>query len=350
MSDKPIDTAIKTMEDFSAFVGLSRPTVSKYFNDPNSVRTKTRGLIEAALKESGFRPNMFAVNLNRRRSNIIGIIIPNSTDPFYMALTRRVELIANAAGFLAFVLSSDGNAEIEARAIETLKSMNVAGAIIAPLGVQSQHETLKALGQSIALVYVDSPLDETSPFVGTNNRQSFQLIVDYLVRSGEPPCYLGMPPVNTNAATRETEYVEAMRRLKMEPVVLETAHDSSWDFERFGYEETTRLLTGGGFPTRTILCANDRVAFGAISAAYRFGLKIGQAAGSDIRIAGHDDHPLSRYACPPITTVAQNLNEIGRLAMDLLFRKLDLEPDGTELPAESHRILLNAEIILRESA
>ncbi|TJX12521.1 MAG: LacI family transcriptional regulator, partial [Mesorhizobium sp.] len=79
------------MEDFSDFVGLSRTTVSKYFNDPNSVRKNTRSAIEAALKKSDFRPSMFAVNLNRRRSNILGVIIPNSTDPFYMALTRRIE-------------------------------------------------------------------------------------------------------------------------------------------------------------------------------------------------------------------------------------------------------------------
>jgi DNA-binding LacI/PurR family transcriptional regulator len=78
-------------------------------------------------------------------------------------------------------------------------------------------------------------------------------------------------------------------------------------------------------------------------------LKIGHSAGSDIRIAGHDDHPLSRYACPPITTVAQNYNEIGRLATDLLFRKLD-EMEGGEATAKSERILLNAEIILRDSA
>ncbi|TIT10210.1 MAG: LacI family transcriptional regulator, partial [Mesorhizobium sp.] len=111
------------MEDFSDFVGLSRTTVSKYFNDPNSVRKNTRSAI--------------AVNLNRRRSNILGVIIPNSTDPFYMALTRRIELIANEAGFLAFVLSSDGRAEMEDQAIQTFRSMNIAGAIIAPLGVQS---------------------------------------------------------------------------------------------------------------------------------------------------------------------------------------------------------------------
>jgi DNA-binding LacI/PurR family transcriptional regulator len=211
---------IKTMEDFSAFVGLSRPTVSKYFNDPQSVRSTTRDKIEAAVKESGFRPNMFAVNLNRRRSNILGVIIPNSTDPFYMALTSRVEVIANQSGFLALVLSSDGNPEMEEWAIETFKSMNVAGAIIAPLGVQSHHDTLQALGNTIPLIYVDSPLDETSAFVGTNNRQSFQLIVDYLCRSGEPPCYLGMPPVNTNATTRQLAYIEAMQQLKMEPKVI----------------------------------------------------------------------------------------------------------------------------------
>lgn len=336
------------MEDFSEFVGLSRPTVSKYFNDPSSVRRKTRDLIEAALKQSGFRPNMFAVNLNRRRSNIIGIIIPNSTDPFYMALTRRVELIANDAGFLAFVLSTDGNAEMEARAIETLKSMNVAGAIIAPLGVQSHHETLLSLSSSIPLIFVDSPLDETSPFVGTNNRQSFQLIVDYLCRSGEPPCYLGMPAVNTNARTRETAYIEAMSQLRMEPVVLPITSGASWDFEKFGYDETLRILGSSGFPTGTVLCANDRVAFGAIAAAYHAGMKVGRGSDSNLRIAGHDDHPLSRYACPPITTVAQSYNDIGRIAMELLLRKLGEEAEGSSSGDE--QILLNAEIMLRDSA
>jgi DNA-binding LacI/PurR family transcriptional regulator len=338
------------MEDFSAFVGLSRPTVSKYFNDPQSVRSKTRDLIEVAIKESGFRPNMFAVNLNRRRSNILGVIIPNSTDPFYMALTRRVEVIANQSGFLALVLSSDGNPEMEEGAIETFKSMNVAGAIIAPLGVQSHHETLQSLGTTIPLIYVDSPLDDTSAFVGTNNRQSFQLIVDYLCRSGEPPCYLGMPPVNTNATTRRLAYIEAMQQLKMEPIIIPVPALDTWDFEKFGYDETLRILNGGGFPTKTVLCANDRVAFGAIAAAYHAGVKVGHNPDCDLRIAGHDDHPLSRYACPPITTVAQNYNEIGRLAMQLLLHKIG---EGTETKTSfpgGERLLLNAEIMLRDSA
>jgi DNA-binding LacI/PurR family transcriptional regulator len=339
---------IRTMEDFSEFVGLSRPTVSKYFNDPSSVRKKTRDSIEEALKKSGFRPNIFAVNLNRRRSNIIGIVIPNSTDPFYMALTRRIELIANEAGFLAFVLSSDGRADMEDRAIKTFKSMNVAGAIIAPLGMRSRQTTLEQLGETIPLVYVDSPLDETTAFVGTDNRQSFGLIIDYLCRSGEPPCYFGMPQVNTNAATRLSAYREAMEQLNVEPRIVPISDTATWDFERFAFEAARRFFEKPDqLPTRTILCANDRLAFGVIAAAWQRGLKIGHGADCDFRVAGHDDHPLSEYACPPLTTVAQNYNEIGRLAIELLLRKLS-ETEGAA--SSKDQILLKSELMLRRSA
>lgn len=338
---------IRTMEDFSAFVGLSRTTVSKYFNDPDSVRQNTRSVIEAALKKSDFRPSMFAVNLNRRRSNILGVIIPNSTDPFYMALTRRIEMIANEAGFLAFVLSSDGRAEMEDQAIQTFRSMNIAGAIIAPLGVRSHHRILAELGSSIPLIYIDSPLDRTSSFVGTDNRQSFRLVVDYLCRSGEPPCYFAMPPVNNNASARQEAYIEAMRQFKMAPRIVPVADIRSWDFEKFGYDEALRILKGEGFATRTVLCANDRIAFGVISAAYELGLRVGHGADCDLRVAGHDDHPLSRYACPPITTVAQNYNEIGRLAIELLLQRLD---ENAPARRDGERILLNAELMLRRSA
>ncbi|NLS01524.1 LacI family transcriptional regulator [Rhizobium sp. P38BS-XIX] len=339
------------MEDFSEFVGLSRPTVSKYFNDPGSVRKKTREAIEVALKKSGFRPNLFAVNLNRRRTNIIGIIIPSSVDPFYMALTRRIETLAIAAGLFPLVLSSDGQADLEDRAISTLKSMNVAGAVIAPLGVESHTQTLLDYGRSVPLVYVDSPLDGTSAFVGTDNRQSFELIVDYLCRSGEPPTYLGMPDVNRNARDREDAYVKAMERFGMTPNVLPLTQFRTWDFEKFAFEEMTRFVgSAGSMPTKTILCANDRVAFGAIAAAYKLGLKVGHGPTADIRIAGHDDHPLSRYACPPITTVAQNVGEIGRQAVRILLQMLG-EPDAEEDATLSvERSLFSGDLMLRESA
>ena len=340
---------IKTMEDFSEFVGLSRPTVSKYFNDPGSVRKKTRDAIEVALKKSGFRPNIFAVNLNRRRSNIVGIVIPSSIDPFYMALTKRIEGLATEAGFFPLVLSTDGQADLEDRAIRTLKSMNVAGAIIAPLGVESHQQTLSDYARDVPLVCVDSPLDDDSSFVGTDNRQSFALIVDYLCRSGEPPSYLGMPNVNRNAGTRQLAYLEAMQRFNATPNVLPLTPTRSWDFERYGFDEFRRLATEKKLPSKTVLCANDRIAFGAIAAAYKMGLKVGHGTSADIRIAGHDDHPLSRYACPPITTVAQNVHEIGGRAVSMLLAMLG-EGGDNDAVSPSGRFLLAGDLMLRDSA
>ena len=342
---------IRTMEDFSEFVGLSRPTVSKYFSDPSSVRPKTRELIEAAIKQSGFRPNLFPVNLNRRRTTILGIIIPNQLDHFYMAMTKRLQSLAEQRGYLAIVLSSDGKPELEKQAIETLRSLNVAGAIIAPLGEESQHSTLARLAEDVPIVYVDSPLDNTSPFVGTDNLKSFHLIVDYLCRSGSEPCYFSMPMVNNNAIKRQDAYRQAMEKLGYEPRIIDLEQSRSWDFERYAFEQTARILREKGrLPTSTVLCSNDRIAFGVTSALWQAGLKIGRLKDCDVRVAGHDNNPLSEYTCPPLTTVAQDYNEIGRLAIELLFRTLgETTDDRLELP-ETQRILLNAEIKLRMSA
>ena len=205
------------MEEFARAVGLSRPTVSKFFHDPASVRPKTRAKIETVLKQSGFRPNIFAVNLNRRRTKIIGLIVPDPTDPFYMTLAQRIETEATAAGYLALVLSSNGRPEVEARAIETITALNVAGAIIAPLGEKSQHAKLKSLARETPLIFVDAPLDDEGPFVGTNNHQTIPLITEYLCRSGEPPTYLDMPKTNNNSRDRRNAYVETMERLGLEP-------------------------------------------------------------------------------------------------------------------------------------
>ncbi|WP_183648437.1 LacI family DNA-binding transcriptional regulator [Brucella daejeonensis] len=339
------------MEEFSELVGLSRPTVSKYFNDPSSVRPRTRELIEAAVKQSGFRPNLFAVNLNRRRTTILGIIIPNQLDHFYMAMTRRLQSLAEQRGFLAVVLSSDGKPELEKQAIETLRSFNVAGAIIAPLGEQSQHSMLAHLADDIPIVYVDSPLNNTSPFVGTDNIRSFHLIVDYLCRSGSEPCYFSMPMVNNNAIKRQEAYCQAMDKLGFEPRIVDLEPSRSWDFEQYAFEQTARILREKGrLPSSTVLCSNDRIAFGVTAALWQAGLKIGRLKDCDVRVAGHDNNPLSEYTCPPLTTVAQDYNEIGRLAIELLFRTLgETTDDRLELP-ENQRILLNAEIKLRMSA
>ena len=341
---------IRTMQDFALAVGLSRPTVSKFFYDPNAVRAKTRAKIEAGLKATRFRPNIFAVNLNRRRTKIIGLIIPDPMDPFYMALSRRIEMSANDAGYLALVLSSAGRPDLEQRAIETITTLNVGGAIIAPLGVRSHRARLKALGKQIPIIFVDSPLDEKEPFVGTDNHQSMPLITEYLCRSGERPTYFDMPAVNHNALERRKAYVATMERLNFEPSFAEIGVSEAWDFERISYEAAANLMRRGGFPTNTILCANDRVAFGVLAAINETGAKVGVGADCDYRVAGHDNQPLSAYTSPSLTTVSQDCDRMGKLALALLFSKMGQSDSSAGAPLQDQRILLSAELVFRKSA
>jgi len=340
---------IATMEEFAATVGLSRPTVSKYFADPESVRGKTRAKIEAGLKRTGFRPNIFAVNLKRRRSKIIGLIVPDPTDPFYMTLAQRIETEATEAGYLALVLSSNGRPETEARAIETITALNVTGAIIAPLGETSQHARLKALAREIPLVFVDAPLDDEGPFVGTNNHQTVPLITEYLCRSGDHPTYFDTPKVNNNALDRRTAYVAAMERSNLEPKFAPVPPSNSFDFEKAAFDATARILRDRGFPSRTILCANDRVAFGVLAAMCQAGMKVGLGPDCDFRVAGHDNQRLSAYTCPPLTTVSQDCEEMGRVAFRMLLARIDGE-ESTGRSSAARQILLNGELVLRKSA
>ncbi|WP_346433083.1 hypothetical protein [Breoghania sp.] len=137
-----------------------------------------------------------------------------------MELTRCIEAIAEDAEYFSFVLSSNGQLDIETEAIGRLQSLNAAGAIIVPMGTKETNAELVRLEARIPLVYVDSRPDQDAPFVGTDNAQSFNLIVDYLCRSGEPPIFLGMPEINRNAGARRRAYAAGMQAVGADPVFL----------------------------------------------------------------------------------------------------------------------------------
>ncbi|TPE45097.1 LacI family transcriptional regulator [Amaricoccus solimangrovi] len=340
-------TKIRTMEEFSAASGISRPTVSRYFNDPTSVRVSTREKIERALARFDYHPNMFARNLNRKNPRNIGIIVPQLVDPFFAEVVRRIELRCAQAGYWAIVLSSHGERTLEVNALDTLRSLKISGAIVAPLGEGSDARRIEALGREVPVVFLDSRVGEGAPFVGTDNAQSISLIVDYLCRSGEPPCYLDMPRVNQNTEERRSAYVAAMDRLGLEPRIVELGEHQGWSFEEIGHGLAGRILRAGGFPTKTVLCANDRLAIGVLAAAYAEGVKVGIGPGCELRVAGHDDHPLSRFTCPALTTVAQDYDGLASHSLEMLFDRIEGQRSDGGGPEQT---LLEARLIMRASA
>jgi DNA-binding LacI/PurR family transcriptional regulator len=329
------------MEEFSVASGISRPTLSRFFNDPGSVRPSSRRRIEAAMDRLGYRPNLFALNFNRRNTKTVGIIVPTLLDPFYAALVQRIEHQASGAGYWTVIQSSQGDPDREAEAVATLVSTKSAGAVVVPLGAASRKKLYRQMEKEMPLVFLDTRADADGAFVGTDNHLSMSLIVDYLLRSGEPPSYFDMPAVNQNASERRQAYESSMVERGAQPVVFRVP-SLGWDFERLAFEEATRLFKADAPIGKTILCANDRIAFGVMAAACQAGISVGRLA--DLRIAGHDDHPLSQYACPSLTTVAQDVYRLATVSLERLMQMIS----GAANKDSADR--LEARLIMRNSA
>jgi DNA-binding LacI/PurR family transcriptional regulator len=319
---------IRNMEEFAALSGISRPTVSKYFHDPDSVRPKTRARIEKALEHYDYRPNIFAINQNRRQTNNVGIVVPY--------LTVRPTLY-----------SPYGDSDLEVEILETIRQLKPAGVLLAPLGRLTDRAAVEKFCAEVPTVLFDSEIEGIGQaFVGSDNFSFVSQTVDYLVRTGTPPCFFEMrTPANPNANKRRLAYIELMEKLGAAPRVL-SVEGEGWAFEEIGREGALRILEGGGFPGDTVLCSNDRLAIGLLSACYEKGLRVGRSEGCALRVASHDDHPFSRFSCPSLTTAAHDYDSVSEAAMETLTRLI--EAGGGFVTREV--ALYPAKLILRSSA
>lgn len=338
---------IRNMEEFAAASGISRPTVSKYFNDPTSVRKSTRERIEAALERFDYRPNIYAMNQNRRMTKNIGIVVPYLADPFFAEIVRVIERRCISAGFSPSLFSSHGEQALENDILDNLRSLKPAGVLLAPLGRQSDKSAIEAFCRNVPTVLFDSNIAGLGEaFVGSDNYSFVSQTVEYLTRTGEPPCFFEMRhPANPNANKRRDAYLGMMKRLQLEPHVIRI-EGSGWGFEEIGRQGGLKLLEEKSLPTSSVLCSNDRLAIGFLSACCEMGVRVGRGKGCDLRVASHDDHPFSRFTCPSLTTAAHDYTSVSGRAVETLFRLIE---SGGRFE-QREETLFPARLIMRDSA
>jgi DNA-binding LacI/PurR family transcriptional regulator len=341
------DRRIKNMEEFAEVSGISRPTLSKFFHNPDSVRVSTRGKIEAALSEYDYRPNFFAINQNRKLTKTIGIVVPYLADPFFAEIARLMETKCIEAGFSPSLFSSHGKKELENEILDTLRSMKPAGVLFAPLGRSSDPHIVEQFCQDVPTVLFDSNIEGVGDvFVGSDNPQFTSLMVEYLCRTGEPPSFFEMKtPPNPNAGKRRFGYLSAMQTQGHASNIFE-AKGEGWALEEIGLREGMRFIDSGMFQSKTVLCSNDRLAIGFLAACYQKGLKVGIAEGCDIRVAGLDGHPFSSFTCPSLTTVSHDYEAISLRGFESLLTIME-KGKGTGGRIEK---LFEGKLMMRASA
>lgn len=338
---------IRNMDEFARLSGVSRPTLSKYFNDPNSVRPSSRARIEQALERYDFRPNLYAMNQNRRLTKTVGIVVPYLADPFFAEIARNIEQRIIDAGYRPALYSAHGRPELEVDILDGLRSLKPAGVLLAPLGRASIKSEIESFCRDVPTVLFDSNIDGMgAAFIGSDNASFVNQTVDYLVRSGSPPCFFEMKnPANPNANKRRLAYLRRMEELGFEPHVI-SVEGTGWAFEEIGRQGGLDVLERKALPTNTVLCSNDRLAIGFLSACCQSSLRVGIGPDCDLRVASHDDHPFSRFTCPPLTTAAHDYEAVSERAVRTLFELIE---SGGKF-RERVEVLYPARLILRGSA
>lgn len=340
-------TKIRNMEDFAAVSGISRPTVSKYFNDPDSVRASTRERIEKALETYDYRPNIFAMNQNRKLTKNVGIVVPYLTDPFFAEIARVIEQRCVAAGYRPTLYSAYGDPALEVEILDGLRSLKPAGVLLAPLGRASDRRAMESFCREVPTLLFDSNLEGIGEaFVGSDNFSFVAQTVEYLTRTGEPPVFYEMrTPANPNANKRRFAYIQMMERLGFEPKVIKIEGEG-WAFEEIGRKGALRLLSEGTFKETSVLCSNDRLAIGFLAACYEMGIRVGRSEDCRLRLASNDDHPFARFTCPSLTTAAHDYDGVSNRVVELLFELIE---SGGKFQNRTET-LFPARLILRDSA
>jgi len=329
-----------TLEEVARLAGVSRATVSRVVNAPDSVSPEFRTRVQKVIEETGYQPNMAARTLASRRSKIIGLLIPSVTqflfaDPYFPILIEGISRACNLNDFtLALFLfhTADEQDRIYQRAlgIGLLDGLIVtADKIIDPL-------IPELIARQIPAVYVGRPPDASrTSYVDVDNVSGAYLAASHLMRLGyQRIATITGPQNSTVGIDRRQGYVKALQERGRE---IDEKMMIEGDFSRdSGYTAMRRLLP---HHPDAVFVATDTMAFGAMQAIKDAGLRIPE----DIAVVGFDDLPAAALADPPRTTIRQPVRHNGMLAVQTLIELLQTAPQPPR------HIILPTELVIRQS-
>jgi DNA-binding LacI/PurR family transcriptional regulator len=334
-----------TIKDVAARAGVSYQTVSRVINNHAHVSAETRLKVQQAIESLNFKPSLAARSLPRRRSFIIGLIIPYEADylirdPNLLAQISGIDAEANLHNY-SLLLSTAGHSKSGLSAYERFMRNQVAdGAVV--IETASSREGNELLARQ-AYPYVSIGHDLSDPHaysVHNDSRNGSCQATRYLLEKGHRRIGLiNGPPIGPLGSLREllAGHCQALAEAKL---TLDPCLVAQGDYTQQSGEIAARQLLALADPPTAIFALNDRMAMGAVRAIRQAGLCVPE----DVAVIGYDDIPAAADFNPPLTTVRQNSRTLGQLAAQMLFKLIKGEP------VSSKEVILPVEFIIRQSA
>lgn len=327
-----------TIDDVAKHAGVSDATVSRVLSDKPYVREEVRKRVQTAIAELGYQPSRVARSLRAMRSKTIGLIISDIQNPFFTAMVRAVEDVANDHQHGIYLCNTDENVDKERAYIELMQSEHVAGVLITPTR-EVGGSTKKLVDANIPVVVIDRYVSDVSvDTVVVDNISGAASAVQHLIDMGHTRIgtVIGSFFITTGRERMEG-YVQALKKNGL-PIVPELMQANTPNQE-WGYKLTMNLLDLPEPPT-AILTGNVLLTIGALKAIRDRGLVIP----NDIALVAYDETEWSSLMVPALTTVAQPTYELGKVAAELLLKRMD---DNTR---PRQKIMLQTSLHIRQSS
>ena len=329
---------IVTIKDIAKRAGVSVATVSHVINKTRFVSNVLQERVKKAIEDLDYHPNVMAGSLRSRKTKVIGLIVPDNSNPLFAALSKSIEQVSSSSDYNVMLCNSSYNFENELNCIEVIRSKRVDGLIIIPTTTNSNH--INQLIESklpVVVLHHIVPGCKADSVVVNNFKGTYESTI-HLIDSGHKHVgYIDRPVSLPHSLERLNGYRKALeeRKIKQDDMVLKC--------DSFGYingsEAMERLLEKR--PDITALLAfNDIIAIGAIRTINDHGLKVPD----DISVVGFDDIELCSFITPRLTTVHFPKYKMAKAAVGLILKKIK----NPEIKKPIKKILpLN--LVIRES-
>ncbi|MFF8189905.1 LacI family DNA-binding transcriptional regulator [Streptomyces bobili] len=325
-----------TMADVARLAGVSHQTVSRVLGDHPNVREQTRVRVLRAIEEMGYRRNSSARALVTRRTRTLGVVASDTTLYGPASTLFALEEAARAEGYLVSTVSLRRlTVEELSEALDHLSEGGVEGVVaIAPQ--RSAVEALAELRHPFPVVVVGSGPGVDIPSVSVDQQLGARLATAHLLAAGHRTVWhLAGPEDWQEAADRADGWRSTLRAEGVEPPMLLRGDWSPLS----GYRAGQELAGWVGRGLTAVFVANDQMALGVLRALREAGVRTPQ----DVAVVGFDDIPESEFFAPPLTTVRQDFESVGKQGIALLLDLIEGRP-----PASS-RIAIEPQLVVRAS-
>ncbi len=327
------------IQDVALRVGVSLGTVSAVLNGNGRVSAATRERVRQAIEDLGYRPDLYASNLARRQTQVIGVVVSNLQNPFFAETAQAIEEEAARHGFQISLMATNFSPEQHRAAVAQLLGARIAGLAV----ITSEHDDLSRtmiLANGVPTVFLDiGKPTETTSVIRVDSRGGMKAAVEHLLELGHRDLLFvrnsqkSAGPVLLSHKLRDQGFAAAVRACRVD-ALRTTVIDVHGPGADAGEQAVASIFAEGEAEFTAVIAVTDMVAMGVYRGLQARKLRIPE----DVSVVGFDNTYFSRFLNPPLTTVDVPRSELSRLTIRALLNK------------DPHRLqALRTTLVLRDS-